>query len=331
MKVSIVIPAHNPGLYLIETLNSVLAQKMNDQIEIILVDDSDSKARIEQLCGHLFGALAVTILQIPPCNLCQARNRGMDAAVGEYAMFVDDDDLLLPGAVDALYEKAAETKSDMVYGGYQRIGREGEVLKHYPHEYIEGSGREMTRLYLRDTCYTHGGAYLLSREMLLRGAVRYRESICYSEDKIFLIDAFCSAAKVSCVRREVYGYRLNFSSSLFKASPRRFDMIEVDRMVRVRLTAAFPDMYRGDVELDEMLQRTILFCVKTVLWLGMPFDTVRNLIDLHHCFEPVDDRMSADLVEEVRFFQERTYEYFRYQKEHYRPNGLTKLFKEQHE
>ena len=92
----------------------------------------------------------------------------MDAAVGEYVIFVDDDDLLLPGAVDALYEKAAETKSDMVYGGYQRLGREGEVLKHYPHEYIEGSGRELTRLYLRDTCYTHGGAYLLSGEHLLQ-------------------------------------------------------------------------------------------------------------------------------------------------------------------
>lgn len=304
---------------------------MCDEIEILIVDDSQGRNGISSICENSIGnSVKYSILTVDPCNLCQARNYGLDSAVGEYVMFVDDDDLLISGALESLYKRAKETGSDMVFGGYQRIDSDGNILKGYPHKYFEGTGQEMTKLYLSDTCYTHGGAYLIKRKMLLDNHVRYSEDIRYSEDKLFLVQAFCTTNYVSCVEQEVYAYRLNFTSSLFKASPYRFDMVEVDRKVIHSLENRFPELYADDPELNEMLQRTILFCVKTVLWLGMPEEEVKEYIARHNCIEDIDDRLPLDLKTELTQFHNYLDAYLKYQKENYKPNGLTKRFKDQY-
>lgn len=54
-------------------------------------------------------------------GICAARNRGLSVAEGMYVTFCDDDDLLLPGALALLLQKAEDTGADIVRADYELI------------------------------------------------------------------------------------------------------------------------------------------------------------------------------------------------------------------
>jgi glycosyltransferase involved in cell wall biosynthesis len=92
--VTVVIPCFNQARFLRDAIDSARASAI--QPEIIVVDDgsTDTTRDVAQ------AANAVCISQ-PHAGLVAARNRGLDAAHGDLVVFLDADDTLLPGAIDA--------------------------------------------------------------------------------------------------------------------------------------------------------------------------------------------------------------------------------------
>jgi hypothetical protein len=91
-RFSIIIPTYNRCGLLRESLDSVLAQEFTDY-EVIVVDDGsqdDTPAIVAQYGGR--------VRLLSQCNRGPgpARNRGVEAARGEYVAFLDSDDLLFP-------------------------------------------------------------------------------------------------------------------------------------------------------------------------------------------------------------------------------------------
>jgi glycosyltransferase involved in cell wall biosynthesis len=92
--VSIVIPCHNQGRYLHVSIGSAQGQT-HPRVEVIVVDDgsADSTASIGEQCGAM-------VIRQKNSGVSVARNRGLEAAGGEYVVFLDADDELLPTAVE---------------------------------------------------------------------------------------------------------------------------------------------------------------------------------------------------------------------------------------
>lgn len=90
-KFSIIIPVYKVEKYLRECVDSVLCQSYHD-IEIILVDDGspDSCPKICDFYSRQDERVAV--IHKNNGGLSDARNAGLDAAIGEYVMFLDSDD-----------------------------------------------------------------------------------------------------------------------------------------------------------------------------------------------------------------------------------------------
>ncbi|MEU5437119.1 bifunctional glycosyltransferase family 2 protein/CDP-glycerol:glycerophosphate glycerophosphotransferase [Streptomyces sp. NPDC020719] len=119
---SVVVPVHRVRGFLRETLESVLGQSYGG-LELIVVDD-----RSPDGCGVITAESAEADARVVPLALSAhrgpgpARNAGAAHACGEYLLFLDGDDLLLPGALQALAERLRDGGGalDVLRFGHER-------------------------------------------------------------------------------------------------------------------------------------------------------------------------------------------------------------------
>jgi glycosyltransferase involved in cell wall biosynthesis len=122
--VSVIIPCYNQSRYLGEAIESVLRQTYA-HYEIIVVDDGSTDdtaiaaARFEQ---------ARCLIQKNQ-GLAAARNAGLEASRGSYAVFLDADDRLLPNALeDGVKSLIAHPECAFSYGHVRLISSAGLPL-----------------------------------------------------------------------------------------------------------------------------------------------------------------------------------------------------------
>lgn len=101
--ISVIVPIYNVEPYLARCVDSIIAQTYC-HTEIILVDDGSTDG-----CGKICEDYALKHCNIQVVHkvnggLSSARNAGIDIARGEYFVFVDSDDWILPRHIELLYE-----------------------------------------------------------------------------------------------------------------------------------------------------------------------------------------------------------------------------------
>ena len=113
-KLSVIIPVHNEEPSLRRCIDSILSQSFKD-LEIICVDDgsSDGSAGILQDYINREPRVHATAFQ-RRLGTVLARKLALLDAQGDYIMFADADDMLLPGACETAVGLMKETKADIV-------------------------------------------------------------------------------------------------------------------------------------------------------------------------------------------------------------------------
>lgn len=112
MSVAVIIPAYNAAPYLAATIESVLAQTA-PAAQVIVVDDGSKDATAE-IAGK-YGD-AVWCIRQENAGVSEARNHGASQASGDWMLFLDADDLLVPDALARLTTRSAEGDFGVVYG-----------------------------------------------------------------------------------------------------------------------------------------------------------------------------------------------------------------------
>lgn len=114
-KISVIIPTYNAERFLKNTLDSVVSQKGNFRLEIIVCDDgsTDNTLKIAELYNCKI--LTTTINSGGPNK---GRNLGISNATGDYIAFLDQDDQWQPDKLNSQLTIAA----DVVYSQY--VGNE---------------------------------------------------------------------------------------------------------------------------------------------------------------------------------------------------------------
>lgn len=132
MRVTVVIPSYNAAAFLRETIETAQAQT-HAAAEVIVVDDGsrDDSAAIADACA------GVRVLRQPNQGVAAARNAGLRVATGDFVVFLDADDRLLPHAIETgLAALAAHPASGFVYGTSRVIGSDGSVLPRPPRPHV---------------------------------------------------------------------------------------------------------------------------------------------------------------------------------------------------
>lgn len=127
--ISIIIPNYNYGHYLKEAIDSAL-QQTYQEIEVIVVDDGSTDNSSEILATY--DNRIKTVFQTNQ-GLPSARNAGITIATGEYLLFLDADDILLPNAcLDLLQGFHEHPECGVIFGNSERVYSEKTTRKpHY--------------------------------------------------------------------------------------------------------------------------------------------------------------------------------------------------------
>ena len=111
-KVSLIIPTYNSGSYLRDTLDSVMALK-GERPEVIVVDDGSSDGTVALARSYP----DIRVVEQKNSGDAAARDHGLALASGQFVMYLDHDDLLLPDAMNLhLAAIEADDSLAMVFG-----------------------------------------------------------------------------------------------------------------------------------------------------------------------------------------------------------------------
>lgn len=123
---SVVIPVYNVGHYLNDCLDSVLGQKVAS-LEVIIVDDGSTDSTADLVRQRARNDQRVRVFSQRNQGQGRARNLGVRRARGEFLMFVDGDDIVLPEALPTMLSTLRKTGSDFVSAPVLRLRDTGKT------------------------------------------------------------------------------------------------------------------------------------------------------------------------------------------------------------
>ena len=119
-KVTLVVPVYNVERYLELCLKSIRAQRYPN-LDVILVNDGSTDNSLA-IARKYQEKLPLHIVDQENAGLGAARNSGVASIQStDFLMFLDSDDALAPGALNALVSQAVSTGSDFVIGDTTRM------------------------------------------------------------------------------------------------------------------------------------------------------------------------------------------------------------------
>ena len=241
MKLSIVIPVYNTQSWLPKCLDSLLPKgaersgagsEICPDLELVCVNDgsTDGSGAILRDYAGRYPAF-ITLIETPNGGLGHARNAGLEAAKGEYVLFVDSDDWLAPGAAEEMLEILNRNPGvDAVVFDLMYVDGEGNELR-----CMQGTEHESEFSFASDPTFLfspHNAVNKLwKRELFLASGIRFPDRMWFED--LATVPKLCLHLKrILPVRRAWYRYYQRPGSIMSAAqAARNLDMLSVAETV----------------------------------------------------------------------------------------------------
>ena len=223
-KVSIIIPCYNCGNLLPETFECLKHQTVKD-FEVVCVNDGSTDNTLDVIKEYADEkVLDIVLIDKPNGGVSSARNCAMDAASGEYIMFLDSDDIYHPEFVERML--VAVESADVAYC---RLNRDLDVVKSFTAgcmaHTLQTQAQAMDKLLFEMGNYGFV-CYIYKKSVLEENNIKFDENTKFGEDREFNWKYMCHTKTVAWIDMPLYGYRVNNESATRKgASWRKTDLL----------------------------------------------------------------------------------------------------------
>ena len=212
-KLSIIIPAYNSEKYILNCILSIINDKFSD-FEIIVINDG-SKDKTKEIVENIKDE-RIKLYNNQNHGVSYSRNFGLKKASGEYIMFIDADDTLMPNSLYRMMNVIKNEEADIVIGQY-REKKENIKIDRLEKKDIISALISPNRNYLDSSLLGFVWGRIYSKRILKN--VLFDENIHFKEDMLFNLDAYSNSDRIIIIPDKCYNYILNENSASFKFYP----------------------------------------------------------------------------------------------------------------
>lgn len=246
-EISLIIPIYKVEKYLPRCLDSVLAQTYTD-FEAILVDDgsTDGSGRICDEYAAKDHRFKVT--HKPNSGVSAARNTGLEAAEGNYIVFMDSDDEL-----EADYLKNLMVDDfDWVITGIKNLDAD-ETIQHefvYGDEKYRHFNSSDLALMMKRKCFSGPCCKRFKTDIIVMNKIRFHEDISLGEDTLFLAEyaVYCNSIAYSMGSPYRYYKYSDHSTLTGYSSDWPYRMMRVHEKIRSVLSKGMEDGWQEEYQ-----------------------------------------------------------------------------------
>lgn len=157
-RISVIVPSYNSAPYLRQALTSALDQVPAPH-EVLVQDGGSTDDTLDVL--RSFGG-RVAWVSAPDDGQSDALNRALARATGDTVLWLNADDVLLPGSIEAASAAfASDPDLAFAYGDFDIIDAAGALVRRY-----QSSEYSWERVYARG-CYIFSGSLFVRRQHLV--------------------------------------------------------------------------------------------------------------------------------------------------------------------
>ena len=164
MKFTIVTPSFNQGTFIERTVDSVLSQEGDFELEYLVVDGGSTDGTLDVLRRH---GERLRWTSGPDRGQSAAINRGFRAATGDVVAWLNSDDTYAPGALDAVARALRESGARWCFGDCRIIDEDDREVRPAISRYKAWVARRYSRARLVGRNFIPQPATFFRRDLLL--------------------------------------------------------------------------------------------------------------------------------------------------------------------
>ena len=217
--ISVIIPVYNIQQHLRECLDSVLGQSY-PHLQVICVDDGSTDESPAILAEYAQKDPRVQVIRQQNAGPGAARNTGLEAATGEYVIFLDSDDWFEPDFLAKMVDTAQREGADVAIcravefdtNSGRELPSEWMMKKQYLPGKLAFAPQEMADHLFQ---FTYGMPWdkFYRRELLTSSGIRY-PALKNSEDLAFVYPTLLAAKRIAVVDQVLIHHRINRMASV---------------------------------------------------------------------------------------------------------------------
>ena len=277
--VSIIVPVYNSSKYLDKCVKYLVNQSYQN-IEIIFVNDGSTDNSLDILNKYKADK-RIKILNQKNMGANLARVNGLKRSNGDYIMFIDSDDYILPNTVFDLVSIINENSPDIIK--YKFINFDTGSIENKDYTNKEGLLKQL----LTTTKLNNITNEIISKNVVILSDDVFQVKSSNAEDLLMNLSFFDHAKSIKVIDNKYYYYTENENSTTKTMNIERIlsSIKDFDRLLEILLNYAKKWNLNSDSIIDKLYYRNIIgICSQVIKIIDFKCDN-ETIININHVLD----------------------------------------------